>query len=830
MANVIVNPNSPLLRLRRKAHALVLTAHPLCLCMALACSSTVAAQTSGYDQLVIGARDGDFTPALNFLRDANKTQRSQLYASDHILIAGWAGLDKEVVSQYEDSRTFLKPNADVLATVARAYRNLQQWPQALATYTQVLRLRPSDKGALVGRVMTLADSGKQAEAARQAQSLVAKQPKNVERRLALAYAYTRNQQPYSALQEMAEARRLAPENNSVKREYLLALQRAGLNSKALKLAEQTPGLINDHELRTLQRSRVADYVRMSDLPTAKENERFKLADKALSEADKLLAAWAPIAQAKEDAKALRIDRIGALYSRSYMQQVLDEYAYFNAQGVQLPNYALRWVAGAQLYLRQPEKAASLYRQIVDAGDRKAPAHLSDLQALYYALEESQQDAEAAQLIPIIAEQPKRLYQKGLPGGKNNPDWLSGKVMEVNATQSSNDLAGAEAKAQDLANSAPGNTELRTLRAGIYSVRGWPRRSEAELKEAENISPRSLDVELSQGYTAQALQEWRQFELYADDVISRNPQGLAAQRLDRVRQLHNMAELRVSSNGGVSPDNTATGTGDFGIDTVLYSSPIDYNWRVFGGLGYSQGEFQEGKGRNRYQRAGVEWRSRNHSVEAEINNQNYGHGNKQGLRLSASHDLNDYWQYGWSMDWLSRETPLRALNSDVTSDSFSGYLMWRQNESRMWRVSLSPQRFDDGNNRISGSISGQERVYTSPKLIADALLDISASHNSQPGEGPYFSPDNDFSFMPGVRLSHSLYERYERTWSQQAQFGLGSYNQRDYGTDPIGFISYGQRVSLDDQLNFGATVSALSRPYDGERETEYRLVFDLSYRF
>ncbi|WP_339515570.1 poly-beta-1,6 N-acetyl-D-glucosamine export porin PgaA [Pseudomonas sp. RL_15y_Pfl2_60] len=808
----------------------MLTARPLCF-VALVCSSTVvAAQTSSYDQLVIGARDGNFAPALNFLRDANKAQHSQLYASDHILIAGWAGLDKEVVGQYENSRAFLTANADVLATVAWAYRNLQQWPQALAAYAQVLQLRPADNVALVGRIMTLADSGKQAEAVRGAQSLVAKHPKNVERRLALAYAYMRNQQQYSALQEMAEVRRLAPENNSAKREYLLALQRAGLNFKALKLAEQTPGLLNDHELRTLQRARVADYVRMSDLPTAKESERFKLADKALFEADRLLTAWAPIAQAKEDAKALRIDRIGALYSRSHMQKVLDEYEYFNAQGVQLPDYALRWVAGARLYLRQPENAANLYRQILDAGDKKSPAHLSDLQALYYALKESQQDADAARLVPIIADQPKRLYQKGLPQGKANPNWLSGKVMEVNASQSNNDLAAAETKAQNLANSAPGNTELRTLRANIYSARGWPRRAEAELKEAENISPRSLDVELSQGYTAQALQEWRQFELYADDVIARNPQGLAAQRLDRARQLHNMAELRVSSNGGISPDNTATGTGDFGIDTVLYSSPIDYNWRVFGGLGYSQGEFQEGKGRNRYQRTGVEWRSRNHSVEAEINNQNYGHGNKQGFRLSASHEINDYWQYGWSMDWLSRETPLRALNSDVTSDSFSGYLMWRQNESRMWRVSLSPQRFDDGNNRISGSISGQERVYTSPKLIADALLDIGTSHNSQPGEGPYFSPENDFSIMPGLRLSHSLYERYERTWSQQAQFGLGSYNQRNYGTDPIGFISYGQRVSLDDQLNFGATASALSRPYDGERETEYRLVFDLSYRF
>ncbi|WP_256574190.1 poly-beta-1,6 N-acetyl-D-glucosamine export porin PgaA [Pseudomonas sp. M30-35] len=828
---MILNPDLSVLFLCRNIKPLAHITCPLCFAVLLGASPfAVYAADPIYDQLIISARNGNVTPALEFLREVNNTQKSELYASDHILIAGWAGLDEEVVNRYESSRSYLTPSADVLTTTARAYRNLQRWPQALAAYNQALRLRPTDNGALVGRVMTLADSGKPADAVQQAKTLVAAKPNDAGRRLALAYAYLRNQQKFSSLNEVNEARRLAPERNSVKREYLLALQRAGVNSKALELAEKNPQLVNARELRTLQRARVADYVRMSNLPVGKERDRFKIADKAIAEADRLLSQWADIPQAQDDAQALRIDRMGALFNRVYMQKVLDEYDAFNSKGVSLPAYALRWVAGASLYLRQPELAAKLYKQILPNKEDKNPARQSDLQGYYYALKESGQDVAAASLVPTIANQPRRLYQKGLPNGKANPHWLAGKVMEVSASQSANDLAAAQLQIETLANSAPGNTELRTVRADIYSARGWPRRSEAELKEAENLSPRSVDVELRQGYTAQQLQEWRQFELYADDIFARYPERLSVRQLERARQLHNMAELRVSSNGGISPDNTVTGSGDYGIDTVLYSSPIDYNWRVFGGLGYSQGTFEEGKGRNRYQRGGLEWRSRDLTLEAEVNNQDYGHGNKQGARLSGSHDLNDYWQYGWSMDWRSRETPLRALNSDITSDIYSGYLSWSPNESRSWRISLTPQRFDDGNDRLSGSISGRERVYTSSKLVADALLDIGASHNSQPADGPYFSPEDDLSIMPGLRLSHLLYERYEQTWSQQAQFGLGSYNQRNYGTDAIGFISYGQRVSINDQLNFGATASALNRPYDGERETEYRLVFDLSYRF
>ena len=44
------------------------------------------------------------------------------------------------------------------------------------------------------------------------------------------------------------------------------------------------------------------------------------------------------------------------------------------------------------------------------------------------------------------------------------------------------------------------------------------------------------------------------------------------------------------------------------------------------------------------------------------------------------------------------------------------------------------------------------------------------------------------------------------------------------------FGYGQRLSLDDRFDAGFNLSAVSPPYDGDRELDYRLVFDLSYRF
>jgi biofilm PGA synthesis protein PgaA len=44
------------------------------------------------------------------------------------------------------------------------------------------------------------------------------------------------------------------------------------------------------------------------------------------------------------------------------------------------------------------------------------------------------------------------------------------------------------------------------------------------------------------------------------------------------------------------------------------------------------------------------------------------------------------------------------------------------------------------------------------------------------------------------------------------------------------LGYGQRYRANDVLDMGAMITGTSRPYDGERERELRIVFDLTYRF
>lgn len=505
--------------------------------------------------------------------------------------------------------------------------------------------------------------------------------------------------------------------------------------------------------------------------------------------------------------------------------------------MQLPTYAVRWVAASYLDQRLPEKAAPLYRQALTAPDADVGDRVEDSTALFYALLENDQVDEARTVAKNLADSQKpRVELKGLPIGNPNDEWMDAQQLSAQAGTYGSDLPSSEKALEELVGKAPGSIGLRLAQAEMYRARDWPRRAERSLKETEAQSPRDIGLEMSQGFTALDLQEWRQLDILTDDVVARNPDNRQVQRLQRLREVHDMAELRVeaytgkSFGGGNNGDAGAvSGSRDWGIESRIYTPPIDEDWRVFAGAGYATADFEEGTGHHRWQVVGVERRTRDMTIEAEVSNHSYGDGSKQGAAVSIARDINDNWQYGGSLGYLLSTTPLRALNEGITANGGSGFIRWRANESREWKLTLSPSHFSDGNDRFEALLSGREGLYSSPKVQVDLGLEVGASRNSKE-DTIYFNPKSDFTVLPVLNINHVLYHRYETEWSQQFQVGAGTYSQQDYSTGGIGLVGYGQRYRWNDVLEAGANLSLISRPYDGDRERDLRLLVDLTYRF
>ena len=798
--------------------------------LALAGLATAAELPPGYDALLVRARQGDFAPALAALRSSPPQGR---LLNDYLAVAGWAGLGEEVLQVYERHGKVVALADYALLQVARAYRDARRWDQALAAYGEGSRRFPEQDGFTLGTVMTLADAGRLDEARAQGERLVQQRPVDPDRRLALAYVYGRRQQPFDVLLHSDQAYALAPARADVQLAYVQALQQARLPVPALRVLAEHPGLGDAALRRSLQGDAAAELTRLAATPSRSEAERFVLADQALARYEQLLAEWgAQQPQPQADLLRLRIDQLAALHARVRMQELVERYEALRAEGVVLPNYILSNVASAYLYLRQPEQARALYAQSLkihsEAGNNAA-WHQDELGLYYSLLEAEDWDGARAVALAAQARQPIWRWESDSPERKPNAMRLSTDSLVAQHAAFANDTPEAQQLFDAMVSAAPHNTELRTSRAGVLAVRSLPRAAEQELKLAETLAPRARSVELGQGSTALALQEWRQAELLSQDLLARYPEHRGVQRLGREWQVHNMAELKVDGYRGLRAGSVVSGESERGLDAVLYSPPLAYDWRIFGGAGQASTRFDEGQARYRWQRAGAQWRVRDLQLEGELSSNRYGLGARTGASLTLAYDIDDHWQVGAGLASHSRAAPLRALLHGIHVNRADLSLRWRADERREWSLGLSPSRFSDGNQRTEAVLQGSERLYAAPRWWLDGLLELAASRNSQEG-GPYFNPGSDASALASLRATHILYRHYQTVWQQQLTLGLGSYQQQGFGSGAITAWSYGQRLRHNDVLELGASLAALSRPYDGRREKTLRLSVDLTYRF
>jgi len=801
-----------------------------------------------YDALIIRARDGDTAPALAFLRQLGETA-TPAQRFDHLIVASWAGLTDEVLRLYhslpQNLQQAMPANAQV--AVARILRERQDWRTATQILREGLRQQPQDSALLVPHlVMSLSDSGQEEEAIKIGLNFLKNNPNDAELHMALAYVYTKLQRPFDVLYHTDQAFKLMPQASWIEDEYIRALTRAGLSEQALERARKT-GRFQGSALRAIEADAIAVQTRLSAMPTRSEGERFVIADRALARYGQMLEDWRALGQAAAaDVTRIRIDRLAALHARFYMDELVRDYESLLKEGVQVPVWALSNVASAYLYLRQPQTAGDLYRAILknleettkqEDWDKLGPANarLNNEIGLMYAFIEAEQ---FDQLPPILARieayKPGWLYYKNNPQPAPNTNYLDAKVALIAADQARDDMPLAQKKLEKMVELAPENTNLRTNLAGVYRARAQPRLAEHHLKIAETQEPRSLGVEVGQGLVAIDLQEWRQAEELSRDALARFPEDQSARRLARLWQVHNMAEWRVSSNHSLATNsssiNPVSGRGNFGVETVLYSRPIDYNWRAFISGGYTQGRYREGRGHATTLLGGLEWRSRNLWLEAEVSSQNYGQGTKAGARLSGLYDLNDHWQIGGNFEYRAGATPLRALREGISSNIAAATLRWRANERHEWAGTLSSTRFSDDNDRWNLDLNGVHRLYTTPNIKFDLLMSASIQNNSKDADRPYFNPKRDLTFVPALRVTQRLYRHYENVWEHFVTLSVGAHDQKHYGTDEIWDVAYGQRYRYNDVLELGATLDYLSRSYDGERESEWRLLLDLTSRF
>ena len=722
---------------------------------------------------------------------------------------------------------------DELLSQAQELRDTHQWAPALQAYQQGKQRFPQDRAFAYGEIYVLADSDQTEQAMAQATHLLSQKPDDVDTLLVMGYARLRHAGVFAALEYADKAMQLASDRPYVVRDYVLALQRAGLAVAALEIAQRHPELLTREQLWGLQADAVAERIRHADLPAREETERFAVADAALASYRELFTQWQAYPEASRSIQQrARIDRLQALHARFYMAELVQEYEALVSEGVEIPDFALGSVASAYLYLRMPEQAAVVYQRLIASGymrDDEVTRQSQDLGLLYAYSDQgdvaaSQQSAQALQ-----QAHPQWRYVEGDQAHIPNPAYLDAQHTAAMMDFYAQSIPQAQQTLETMVQAAPNNNNLRTDLAWIYRSRGWPRQAEQTLKVAESYEARGLALEIGQGLAALDLQEWRQAEQLSADTLTRFPEDRRSQRLARLWQVHNMAELQVSGYQGLSNNNPVAGGRDFGVEATLYSQPLAYHWRLLAGMGHRSARFDDGKAQHHFGRVGLEWRGRDWIVLGEVTDNYFGGGSHTGAGLTANYAINDAWSLHAGAQWRARDTSLDALRNGVTRNRLELGAQWRQSERRSVALTVTPSDFSDGNRRWEALLSGQQRLWTRPTWFLDGGLEAFATRNIR-SNVPYYSPRSAYSVVPTLTWNHTIYQRYETAWTQQASAGWGSLHQQGYGQGAIGMLSSGQRYRANDVFEVGGTLSTLSRPYDGVREREWRVVFDMTFRF
>ena len=784
----------------------------------------VQADESVYEHQIQQARNGNYALFLDYLqRYEQQHALTPGQVADWLQVASWAGRDDEVIRVWQRYGIYMPLPARAIAAVAQSRRNQKAWPSALSLWKEALSLAPDNDDYRIGYVKTLADARKDRLALSEARQRVKDNPSpaHIE---TLSYVWMRQGKNRDRLLADMRALSAAPGNEALLRETIDALTDNRVSTPALWLSQNAA--LSPAERRRLERNAAAERVRLADVPGRTEKERLRLAQNALDRYHALLSRWQNDPQAAEDVILARIDRLGALYAQGNYRQVISEYESLTAAQHPVPDWAIGWVISAYLQEKNTVAAFSLVQRY--------PHYASDPQdeehALFYAwLDTGQYQAARRYVERETRSVPWTRYDFGSPAAQPNERWLTGQSLKFNYLLATNALPEAEKLSYRLASTAPGNQGLQIDYAALLQARGLPRAAEQKLKRAETLEPTNLELEKQQAYVAMDLQEWRQMDSLADNVIARAPADRSARRLDRLRMVHHMSELRLNAGKGLHSDNPVSGSHDMNWDATLYGPPVADNWRLFAGTRYAQGNFDEGKGISRHLLGGVEWRPRDLTLEAELSGNRYHGKNRPGARLSTTYSLSDNWQVSGNLERLSRATPLRALRNGISANRGEGGVRWYQNERREYQFNAAISRFSDHNRRQEYTLSGKERLWQTPTLTLDLEPGIAASKNSLRNT-LYYNPARDLSVTAALSVDHEMYRHYDTLWSQQFVAGGGSYWQKNQSPGAVTLLGYGQRIQWNNVVDTGVMLNWDKRPYDGKRESNLSVTLDATLRF
>ena len=776
------------------------------------------------------AREGRFEVSLPaFVEFVNEAPADIGIKADYIVVLTWAKKYQEALAIAENTNIKSMPSYGVNA-LARAARNTAKFPQALDYYQELINRDANALDPVLGKTLTLIDARKFSEAQLQLSELRQQYPNNVDVYRAMSYFGQQSKQPVMVIDANTRLLEINNQDLDAARALIIAAREAGATKQALALAVRYPKAADQTEIIKINNDSAAQHIAWGQLNTKISAQRFADTDKALLKLDEACRCdWNGLDLSSDKPNTginrnLLFDRILALRDRYRMQDVITHYQQLNNAKIDPPAYVLNAAGDAYLYQRMPEEALKAYESSLI----KDPTNIQTKFSKFYALIELERHEQATKLIDelsqSIAAYRNRPKNPVIRAEDNKLD-ADSKAYYVRAY--GDDLETAELNFQALNNVGPMNSSVQLALGEIWRGRGWLERAEQRFYDVNNDYPDQVSPRVNLANTHLDIRDWQLAETEIQPLVAEYPENLTVQALSQRWDLHNKNQLTMDGYSTKSA-GSVFGNRTQGLNAVLYSKPINYNYRAFVSTQYDHATFPEGNGRVLYPGVGLEYTNRDWRFSGQISQASLS---KIGISttLTADYRMDDSWTFASSLDINSSQMPLRGLRVGTSGDLISAISTYRWSDLTRAAAGVSYMKMDDGNERQSLSLTLDRRLITKPHYKLTTHLRMDTSRNSESNVN-YFNPSRDMEVSAILDNVWLLWRRYDRSFGHRLQVGVGEYWQQSFGSNTTWLISYEQQFKWDNRFEIDYGVTRTQHAYDGTNEFFTQLFVRLNLLF
>jgi biofilm PGA synthesis protein PgaA len=737
------------------------------------------------------------------------------YRNDYLVAAAVSGHASEALDIAAGIRAASLPPY-VLEALGLAARDNHQPDLALHYYDTILVARP-DVGARVGRDLALIDLGDPKAARTDLLALKLHQPRRVDVEEALGLADEAAGDDMGALAAAESLLELDPHHAAgLELRYRLLL-RAGAPHLAAALTP--PKVLGRRELGNGLRDRLAFDFRWARDDPGSDRVRAKRLDAVIG---RMRLAAADVSNDREVRDGLRGDLTEALAERGRAREAVEEYQKMLADGVTVEPYVRNALVGAYVAIRQPQRAAALYRALPAGVD---PPYAVKA-AYFYALLESGQYEAAVRWADLLAGTAPAYVYGNFPALRTqNPDAASALVLAALARTYTDRLADGQPRLQALLDRAPANPDARLALAETYELRGWPRRAAADanllLLESPSAAP------LPQLFSDQlSMADWHSAAATLSRMNEVLPSDNAALlRSERDWDTHEMAEVSIDGELGKSYGGRP-GVVDSEIGEYVYSPPLASDYRAYVHLDQTEGTPVQGTTLRHAEGAGIEYHTSAWLATGELLAID-DHGPYPQFTAQATPD--DHWTLGAAYALRTLDVPIAAVVVGVHADRVALNADYRVSEALDFDAQAVHERYSDGNSRTELLADWRERWITGPIYKLATRLDLDASRNTLEATN-YFNPKRDLSATVTLQNQWLQFRHYESSLTHEVDVGVGDYSQQGFGQGAIALVRYQAIYEINRRVALKGGAGTGFRPFDGRRESLDVLTFNVEGRF